>query len=187
VDPRALAEDPDVRAAADDTARDHASRDRAEARHLEERPYLDFAEDRLRLHRAQHPDERLLDLLGELVDHAVLADLDPLPLGQLPRLARGADVEADDHGVRRGGQVDVVLRDPADARVDDVDADLGMLDLRQLADDRLDRALDVALEDDVEVCDTAGLELLEERLERGAAARLARERLALQPLAALVR
>ena len=90
------------------------------------------------------PDERLLDLLRELVDHAVLADLDPLPVGQLARLGRRPHVEADHHRVRGGGEVDVVLGDAADAGVDHVDAHLGVLDLRQLADDRLDRALHVA-------------------------------------------
>src|SRR5581483_1530527 len=49
------------------------------------------------------------------------------------------------------------------------------------------RALHVALEHDVEVLHAAGLDLLEERLERHAAARrLLRKRLAPQALAALV-
>ena len=98
----------------------------------------------------------------------------------------GPHVEADDHRVRGRGEVDVVLGDAADAGVDHVDAHLGVVDLRELADDRLDRALHVALEDDVEVGDAAGLHLLEELLERDAAARLLRERLAPQPLAALL-
>ena len=99
----------------------------------------------------------------------------------------GPHVEADHHRVRGGGEVDVVLGDAADARVDHVDAHLGVVDLLQLADDRLDRALHVALEDDVEVGDAARLELLEQLLERDAAARLLGERLAAQPLAALLR
>ena len=49
---------------------------------LNKRAHLDLAEDRLGLDRRQHPDERLLDLLGQLVDHAVEADLDPLPVGE---------------------------------------------------------------------------------------------------------
>ena len=57
----------------------------------------------------------------------------------------------------------------------------------ELADDRLDRALHVGLEDDVQVGDAARLQLLEQLLERDAAARLLRERLAAQPLAALLR
>ncbi len=61
-----------------------------------------------------------------------------------PGLARGPHVEADDHRVRGGGQVDVVLADAADAGVDDVDPHLGVVDLPELADDRLDRPLHVA-------------------------------------------
>jgi hypothetical protein len=47
--------------------------------------------------------------------------------------------------------------------------------------------LHVALEDDVEVLDGAGLHLAEEGFERDAAGGLLRHRLAAQPLAALVR
>ena len=83
--------------------------------------------------------------------------------------------------------IDVVLGDPADALVDDVDPHLGVLDLRQLADDRLDRALDVALDDEVEVLDLAGLQLLEQVLERDARGRPDRELLAAQALGALLR
>ena len=43
----------------------------------------------------------------------------------------------------------------ADALVDDVDAHLGVLDLRELGDGRLDRADHVALEHEVEVLDRA--------------------------------
>ena len=125
--------------------------------------------------------------LGQLVDHAVLADLDPLALGELARLGRRPHVEADHHRVRGGGEVDVVLGDAADAGVDHVDAHLGVLDLRELADDRLDRALHVALEDDVQVLDAAGLHLLEQVLERDAAAGCFASCLAAQALAALVR
>ena len=83
VDPGAVAEDAHARAAPDDAARDHAAGDRADARGAEERAHLDLADHGLGLDRREHADERLLDLLGELVDDAVLADLDPLPLGEL--------------------------------------------------------------------------------------------------------
>ena len=61
------------------------------ARDAEQRAHLDLADDGLGLDRREHPDERLLDLLGQLVDDAVLADLDPLPLGELrgPRSTAG--------------------------------------------------------------------------------------------------
>ena len=85
-------------------------------------------------------------------------DLDALALGELSRLCGRAHVEADDQRVRGRREVDVVL-DPADALVDDADAHLGVLDLLQLGDRRLDRALHVALENEVRVLDGAGLQL----------------------------
>ena len=135
----------------------------------------------------EHPDERLLDVLGELVDDAVRPDVDALALGELSCLAARPHVEAEHHRVRRRREVDVVLGDPADARMDDVDADLRVLDLAELAEERLDGALDVALEDDVQVLDAAGLHLLEQRLQRHAAGlRALRELLAAEALGALL-
>src|SRR5207249_6055143 len=82
--------------------------------------------------------------------------------------------------------VDVVLRDAADAGVDDVDAHLRVLDLAELADERFDRSLHVALEDDVEVLDAALLDLREECLQRYAALRALRKLLVAKPLGAFV-
>ena len=67
------------------------------------------------------------------------------------------------------------------------DPHLRVLDLLELAEERLDRALDVALQDDVEVLHLAGLEIVVQRLERHAAARPLRELLAAEPLRANVR
>src|SRR4051794_27211773 len=62
-----------------------------------------------------------------------------------------------------------------------------MLDLVELAHDRLDGALHVPLEHDVEVGDAAGLQLLEQLVERDATAgRLLRQGLAPQPRAPLL-
>src|SRR5207248_5434180 len=63
----------------------------------------------------------------------------------------------------------------------------GVLNLLQLRHGRLDRAVDVALDDEVQVLDAAGLHLREEVLEPRAGLRLLRELLAAQPLAAQVR
>ena len=112
----------------------------------------------------------------------------PGALGDAANLGRRPHVEADHHRLGGGGEVDVVLGDPADAGVDDVDPHLGVLDLAELGDDRLDGALHVALDHEVQVLDGAGLHLREERLEGdAAAARLLRHRLAAEPLAALMR
>ena len=166
---------------------DHAAGDRAEPGDLEQRAHLGLPEDLLGRDRGEHPDERLLDVLRELVDDAVRADVDALALGELARLAARPHVEADHERVRGGCEVDVVLGDPADAGVDDVDPNLGVLDLAELAQERLDGALDVALQDDVEVLHGTGLHLLEERLERHAAClRALRELLAAETLGALL-
>ncbi len=103
------------------------------------------------------------------------------------RVGARADVEADDERVGGRREVHVVLGDPTDAGVDDVHAHLGVLDLLELAEERLDRALHVALQDDVEVLHLAGLQIVVERLERDAPARTLRELLAAKPLRAHVR
>ncbi len=62
-----------------------------------------------------------------------------------------------------------------------------MLELRQLRDDGLDGADDVAAHDEIEIGDLAGLERVVETLERDAAGRAdGRELLAAEPLAAAV-
>src|SRR5205823_11172739 len=81
---------------------------------------------------------------------------------------------------------DVVVSDAADTLVDDVHAHLGVLDLAELADDRLDRALHIALDHEIQVADLAGLHLLEEVLERDAGRTLLGELLAAQALGALL-
>ncbi len=56
------------------------------SRDPEQGPDLDLADRLLGCDRAEHADERLLDVLGQLVDNAVGADLDALALGELARL-----------------------------------------------------------------------------------------------------
>ena len=101
VDHRAVADDPHLRVSANDAGRDHAARDRAEPRDLEEGAHLRLADDLLGLDGGEHPDERLLDVLGQLVDDAVGADVDALALRELARLGVRSDVEADDERVAR--------------------------------------------------------------------------------------
>src|SRR5919202_1968624 len=157
--------------------------DRADADDL---PHLHLAERLLGLDRAEHADERLLDVLRELVDDAVGADVDALALRERARLGARPHVEADDERVRDRREVDVVLGDAADPGVDDVHAHLGVLDLLELGDRRLDGSVHAALDDEVQVLDAAGLHLREELLEPRADLRLLRELLAAQPLAAHV-
>ena len=123
----------------------------------------------------EHADECLLDLVRELIDDAVGADIHAFAIGKGASLGARANVEADHERIRRRRKVDVVLGDAADTRVDHVDAHLGVLDLSELAEQCLDGSLNIALEDDVEVLHDALLELREEALERDAALRALRE------------
>src|SRR5439155_6092329 len=101
------------------------------------------------------------------------------------RVADRAHVEADDHGVRGGGEHDVGLVDPADAAVDDVDRHLLLRQLGDLVLERFDRPGHVALDDQRELLELALPGALEDVLERDLAARAAGERLALEALGAL--
>src|SRR5215470_5322681 len=88
-----------------------------------------------------------------------------------------ADVEADDDRAARLGQVDVALGDAADAGLDDVHPHLLRREVRQRLAQRLGRALDVRLQDDLELLDLAFLDALEDVLQR----HLARRRRLLLP------
>ena len=82
-------------------------------------PLVDLLEGRL-----EQSDHRLAQLVAELVDDRVQANLDLFLVGQLGGVALGANVEADDDGVGRRGQQHVVGGDRTDAGADDVDLDL---------------------------------------------------------------
>ena len=125
---------------------DVAPGDGADPRHPEDLPDLGVAGDDLLVLRRQHADHRLLDVLEQLVDDLVGPDLHALGVGELASLAVRADVEADDRGVRRGGQRDVVLGDAADGAVDERQLDLRPVQLAQALGDRLQRPVDVGLQ-----------------------------------------
>src|SRR5690606_3795381 len=82
---------------------------------------LGGAELDLDLGRSEQTGELTANVVGELVDDAVLAHADPELSRELSR-ARGArDVEGDDLGAARRGEVNVGLGDGADAGVQDDD------------------------------------------------------------------
>ena len=74
---------------------------RADPGHAEDLADLGLAGDDLFELGGEQADHGVLDVLEDLVDDLVGADLDVLGVGQLAGLAVGADVEADDRGVRR--------------------------------------------------------------------------------------
>src|SRR5689334_6860441 len=112
---RPVADEPRLGVAPDESRPDDATRDVAETRRAEDLADLRRAELDLFVDRLEHALEGRLDLLDGLVDDRVVADLHALAVGQVPGATLGPHVEADDDRIGRAGQVDVVLRDGADA------------------------------------------------------------------------
>ena len=135
----------------------------------------------------EHADERLLDVLGQLVDHVVRADLDALALGEARVSAFGRTLKPTTMPSDAAASMMSFSVMPPTPWWMTLTRTSGVLDLPELADDRLDGALHVALDDDVQVLHLAGLQVLEQVLERDARRRPGRELLAAQPLGALLR
>ena len=109
------------------------------------------------------------NLVGQLVNDGVQADIHLLLLGQRRGVALRPDVEPDDDRVRGRSQQHVGFVDGADAAAQHTDADLVVGELLQRVGEHFGRAADVGLEDDVELLDLAFLHLLVELFERHAA------------------
>ena len=103
-----------------------------------------------------------LDLLDALIDDAVHAHIHLVALGDQLGLGVGTDIEAHDDGVGGGGQHDVALVDGAHCAVDDPDVDLLVAQLLQRDLDGLGGALNIGLDDDVQVLHLALLDLAEQ-------------------------
>src|SRR5258707_846273 len=159
------AEEPGLRAASDDPVHDHAAGDRRLVRG-EDLADLGVPEDALDHFGLEHPGEGLLHVVEQLVDDLVLAYVDLGLLGRAFRRHVDLVVEADDDRARRRRERHVGLADVADRVVDDDERDLGLRDLEQGALDRLERALDVGLEDELELLRLAFLDLREHLVER---------------------
>ena len=125
-----------------------------------------MADDLLLEFRGQHALHRGLDLVDAVVDDAVHTDLHVGADGAVSGGVVRADVEADDDRAGGGGKHDVGLVDRADGGVDDADADFLVGELLERRLDRLGAALDVGLDDDVEVLDLALVDACEQILER---------------------
>ena len=147
---------------------------------------LGLAERLLDLDRLEHALHRVAQVFGDFVDDRVGADVDALALGGAAGVGQRPHVEADDDRVGGRGQHHVGLVDAAGLRVDDVDRDLLLGDLGDLVLERLERAGDVGLEDDVELLDVALLGPREDLLEADLAGLAAGQRLGLQAVGALL-
>ncbi len=95
-----LADDPDPGALAHHALGDPAAGDLADLGDVEHLQHLGVAEEGFALDRRQHAREHAFDVVEQVVDDRVVADLHAFALGQVAGLFRGADVEAED---RRAG------------------------------------------------------------------------------------
>jgi hypothetical protein len=84
-------------------------------RDLEDLAHLGVAQDLLAQLGREQALGGLLEVVGDVVDDLVRADLDALLLGERAGLARRDDVEPDDDRLGRLGQDHVALGDAADA------------------------------------------------------------------------
>ncbi len=105
-------------------SRDEAAGDLADLRDLEDVEDFGAASVVLLEDRFEEAVHGLGDLVLQLVDDGVQANLDVFALGDFGGLAIGPDVEADDDCVRGGGEENVGLGDGADTGVKDADANL---------------------------------------------------------------
>ena len=110
----------------------------------------------------------MLHLVDEVVDHGVIADLHAVALGSLAGLRIGAHVEAEDHGAGGRGETHVGFGDAADAIMNDAGAHLVGAELVESGDDRLHRALHVALDEKREFLGASRFQLGHHLLERAA-------------------
>ena len=166
VDDDAVAHDARLAGALDLAVGDVAAGDGADVGHLEGLADLGVADDVLAELWREHTLHGRLDLIDGVVNDAVHPHIDVGAGRAVAGRRVGTDVEADDDGVRGGGEHDVALVDRADRTVDDAHADLVVGDLLQRGLDRLDAALHVRLDDDVQVLHLARLDLAEEILQR---------------------
>src|SRR3954470_12129139 len=166
---------------------DDAAGDAADLRGFEGLFDQRLADRLLNLERVEQALHRVAQVFGDFVDDRVGADVDALALGGAFRVQERPHVEADDDRVGGRGQHYVGLVDAAGLRVDDVDRHPFLRHLRELVLQRLQRAGDVGLEDDVELLDVAGLGAGEDLVEADFAGVAAGQLLALQPVGALLR
>src|SRR5690606_34617255 len=158
------AQQPGTGTALDHAFGDVATGDGSDPGNPEHGPDLGGAEHDFLLLGGELANQGLFDLVQQLVDDAVGADLDPQALGCLAGTRLRTHVEADDDGVGDVGEVDVVLVDAPHRPVDDLDLAAFAGDLADRLPERLERPLRVGFDDDPQG-GVLGAELFEQALE----------------------
>ena len=129
VDDDAVAHDTHVARALDLAVLHVAARDRADRGDLVGLADLGVADDGLAELRREHTLHSGLDLVDRIVNDAVHAHIDMVAGRAVARRGVRTDVEADDDGIRGGGEHNVALVDRADRAVNDAHADFVVGDL----------------------------------------------------------
>src|SRR5688572_2568598 len=169
----AATKEPRLHTAAHDAIEYAAARDGGLAG-SEDLPHLGVADDGLDHHRLEHPGERLLDVVEQLIDDLVHTHVDVGLIGDALRRRFHLRVEADHHRTGGRGEREVGLGDVAHRVVDQLQADLFRRYLREGTLDRLERALHVGLEDELQLLGLALFDLREHLVERRGLVRDAR-------------
>src|SRR5262245_17082393 len=102
----------------------HAAGNRPDLRHAEHLAHFGGADADFLERRLEETLHALLDLVGDVVNHRVEPDVHLFALGHVGRVAIGPDIEADDDGIRCGGEQYIRLVDRADTGADDSDLHL---------------------------------------------------------------
>src|SRR5436305_7802859 len=151
-----------------------ASGDDTEARDLDRGDDLDPTLPDLTIRGLAQALGRALDVLRQLVDDVVVADLDLGALGSGRVRRRGLEVEADDDGAGDARQQQVRVAYRAHTLADHLDGDHGVLDFLECGQQRFERALGVRLDDQAELFDLAFLGSASQVFERDARRDVAR-------------
>src|SRR5579875_3106490 len=123
--------------------------------------------DDLVIGRFEHAGKRGLNIICELVDDIVIANINSLALCLALCRAIGLDIEADNDGPGSCCEVDIGFADIADTFVDQANLDVFVFltQFRERVFDRLCGTLDIALENDVKFFDFALLHLQVEGIQ----------------------
>ena len=141
-----VTQQPHIGAAAHQAVGDPATGDLADFADVEYFENLRVAQFAFVQRRLEHAFQHRLGIVDDIVNDGVIADIDAFAPCQIPRLRVGAHVEANDVGVRGGGQNHVRFGDAANAGMENLHRDLVGRQILKRALHRLDGAVDVSFD-----------------------------------------
>src|SRR5438270_3069478 len=156
----------DFGVALDDAVCDLASGDRADFRNAEGLAHLRPALVSFLDSRLEETAHSALDLVLQLVNDRVQADVYLFLLRQFLRFAFRTHVEANDDGIRRRGQQHVRLSNRAHAGVQHFEADFIVREFGEQVAEYFDRAPNVSLENNIQFLHAGSRQLFGESFQR---------------------